>query len=38
MGLYSGPKNDPVEVRRAELEKAYQSYEKAMAATMKKIK
>ncbi len=36
MGLYGGGgggQPDPVEVRRAELEKAYQSYERAMAVT-----
>ena len=36
MGLYSGPsapKADPVEVRRAELEKGFESYKKAMAVT-----
>jgi hypothetical protein len=37
MGLYSGggggSQPDPVEVRRAELEKGFQSYKKAMAAT-----
>jgi len=37
MGLYNGggggSQPDPVEVRRAELEKAYQSYKKAMAVT-----
>ena len=36
MGLYSGGgggQPDPVEVRRAELEKGFQSYKKAMAAT-----
>ena len=36
MGFYGGGgggQADPVEVRRAELEKAYQSYKKAMKAT-----
>ena len=36
MGLYSepsAPQPDPVEVRRAELEKGFQSYKRAMAVT-----